>query len=357
MAQHFFLSSKVKDFSARDFDNITEEDAHNLFCKLRWGSFESIYCPRCGVIDKHYYTKTRKCWRCKHCDRVFNVVTNTIFADRKLPFKELLRLAYYYQSLQKGISAVALSKLTGVNYRTALVYSHKFREVIVRTMNTAPMSGEVHVDGGHFGGKPRSGQFRHKAKPENIQERIRLGKSQGAKRSKGTRANWERKKRNRRIVMNVREVIPGKGAIRTIVFVANAENEAAAKHISDNFIKDGSLVRTDESSAYNSYSQKFEHQTVEHSKEYSTIDGVNNNQAESYFSRLRRMEYGVTHRMMAKYMMDYAAEIAWREDTRRFTEKERLVDLLKLSLSNGLSRWWRGYWQGFKREGEIIFVG
>lgn len=264
---------------------------------------------------------------------------------------------FLYTTSPKGISASALHRMADINYKTALVYLHKFKEIFLRNMSLEPLQGEVHIDGGHFGGKPRSSRFRNKARPEEVRNKVLLGKSQGARRSRTTIANLQRKKRNRRIVMNIREVIPGQGAVRTIIFVTRAENEAAARYAADNFIKGGSLVRSDESPAYTNYSRKFIHETVEHSKEYSTIEGVNNNQAESYFSRLRRMEYGITHRMMARYMADYAAEIAWREDCRRYTEKERLLDLLTKSLSNGLSRWWRGYWQGYKRESEIIYLG
>jgi hypothetical protein len=39
---------------------------------------------------------------------------------------------------------------------------------------------------------------------------------------------------------------------------------------------------------------------VNHSKEYVGDDGASVNQAESYFSRLRRAEYGVHHRISGK---------------------------------------------------------
>lgn len=156
--------------------------------------------------------------------------------------------------------------------------------------------------------------------------------------------------------MTARQVIPGKGAVRTKCFLALAEDEKAAKFIAKQHIKPGSLVRTDESPAYNSYSLNFQHETVEHSKEYSTIDGVNNNQAESYFSRLRRSEYGVFHRMEAKYMRDYAIEMGWREDMRRTTQRQRFEDILLKISSVGYSRWWRGYWEGYKRGDEMLDV-
>lgn len=100
---------------------------------------------------------------------------------------------FLYSTSPKGISSSDLSRMVGINYKTALVYLHKLREICLRTMSLEPLEGEVHIDGGHLGGKPRSGQFRNKARPEDVRDKILLGKSQGAKRSRTTRANMERK--------------------------------------------------------------------------------------------------------------------------------------------------------------------
>lgn len=356
MAQHWLLSSAVKDLSLMDIAEMSERDVFDYFCELRWGDKQHQCCCSCGVYDKHYFRETRKQWKCKHCSAYFSVTTKTVWADRKLSFKKMLLMLFEFTSSPNGISATSLSNKVNVSYKTAWVFCHKLRETIVRTEDKTPMTGEVHVDGGHFGGKPRSGQFRHKAKPEAIADKIRLGKNQGSKRSRMSRANFERKKRNRRIIMVIRQVEPGKGAIRTRCFLTKAEDEKAAKHIADNYIENGALVRTDECPAYNQFSKYFTHETVEHSKEYSTINGVNNNQAESFFSRLRRSEYGTFHRMMARYMLDYASEMAWREDLRRKSEKTRFDDLLGKSLRIGYSRWWRGYWDGVKRNNELLIT-
>lgn len=356
MAQHWLLSSAIRDLSEKQVHSMSEEDAFRYFCTIRWGSLNTQCCSTCGVSDNHYYRASRRQWKCKHCPAYFSATTKTIWADRKLSFKDLLIMVIKYSSKAKGIAALELSRAANVSYKTAFVFCHKLREAILRTLDDEPLSGEVHVDGGHFGGKPRDGQFRNKAKPEAVAEKIKLGKSQGARRSRISRANLERRKRNRRIILNARQVIPGKGAVRTKCFLALAEDETVALYIAKKHIKEGSLVRTDESPAYNSYSLKFTHETVEHSKEYSTVDGVNNNQAESFFSRIRRSEYGIFHRMEAKYMLDYATEMGWREDMRRTTEKQRFDDLLLKVSSIGLSRWWRGYWQGYKRCDEMLAV-
>jgi hypothetical protein len=89
--------------------------------------------------------------------------------------------------------------------------------------------------------------------------------------------------------------------------------------------------------------------TVNHSKEYSTKAGVNNNQAESYISRLRRAEFGVFRGMRPQYFLDYCSEMAWREDARRMTLSERIRDLLSRVRRCPPSVSFKGYYQGARR--------
>jgi hypothetical protein len=124
--------------------------------------------------------------------------------------------------------------------------------------------------------------------------------------------------------------------------------------MADRYVTAGAQVMTDENPAYNSYSARYQHYTVEHSKEFSTPEGVNENQAESYFSRLRRAEYGIYHGFRPEYLADYANEFAWREDVRRKTEGEKLRELLTWILAPGVSLWWRGYFQGNHRSVELL---
>nr|WP_193988102.1 IS1595 family transposase [Lelliottia steviae] len=357
MSQHFLLSKEYRNISLHSLMRMADEELFDLIRKIRFGNSTALPCTRCGAIDKHSFLKSRKIWQCKHCDRSFSLTSGTVWADMKLPLSKFILIAHQFCTSANGISAIKVSEEAGVTHKTAWVIMHKFREVLIRTVDQTPFSGEIHVDGGHFGGKPRSGQFRpsQKARYAAAAEKL-AGKTQGVKRRGISKANFERKKRNRRIVMVVRQVVPGEGAKRTRVFLSSGENEAVAKYIAKHCIVRGSLVRTDENKAYDSYKSIFTHETVEHSKEYSTIDGVNNNQAESFFSRLRRCEYGTTHRMQATYMIDYANEMAWKEDWRRKSAREKLFALLESSFHVGLSRWWRGYWQGYRRNNEMLMA-
>ena len=81
------------------------------------------------------------------------------------------------------------------------------------------------------------------------------------------------------------------------------------------------------------------------------------NLAESFNWRMRRAVEGIYLNPSNKYLLDYAAEMAWREDTRRLSTGKKLKHLLKNALGIGLSQWWRGYTQGHHREDELLIEG
>ncbi|WP_302885689.1 transposase [Xanthomonas campestris] len=144
-----------------------------------------------------------------------------------------------------------------------------------------------------------------------------------------TRRNW-RKRMDKRVVISICQTgDKGAGSERVMAFVCRAENEANVIALAQRFIQRGSLVMSDESPAYNRLGSWFEHYSVQHSHEYSTDEGVNNNAAESWNSRIRRHEYGVSHGFRPKYIQDYACEMVWRENFRRACQISRVHALLK----------------------------
>jgi len=358
MTQHFLKSSALRDFSSGDVGDMSEVDCFKRFVEIRWGGFESIVCPQCGVIDRHYYRRTRRQWRCKHCDAYFSVTTGTPFEDRKLPFKRMLHAIALFLGAANGISIHRLSRDVGMNLKTAQVLMGKLRESLYEIRHQEKLTGTIHIDGGHFGGRPRNGQFRRRSQASvkaHVEEKLMAVKKKG--RQGRSAANWKRFK-NRRIVINLRELYPepGLGARKTITAICMAENEDYAISLAKTFIEPDSVVMTDESPAYTQLSNWFDHKTVPHAVMFATIDGVSDNQAESYFSRLRRYTVGVSHRIEPKYMADIANEMAWREDVRRNTMRENLNLLLGSVFKRGKSQWWRGYWQGVNRPTELLWV-
>ena len=361
MAQHFFLSKEVRDFTVLDLHSMTDEQIHQLFCMLRWGSVDKQTCPSCGDIAAHYWRKPRQQWRCRSCSRDFSVTSGTAFAYRKKPLRVLLAIILQFVLSQNGVSATELRIAFGMMWRSAWLICCKAREAIIKNNLYQPIQGRAQMDGAYFGGKRRSAN-QHGAQRD---ERAIIDKLQVDNRSMrnkrrlnltaNDKANLHRKKK-RRCVLVLREIdpIPGKGASRTLVYIARSENEADAMQFARRYIAPGTVVETDEGPAFTPLSAWTEHRTVVHSREWVTKDGVSDNQAESFYSRFRRAEYGVFHGFRPTYLIDYAAEFAWREDHRRQSTRERFGVLVKALLTKGPSRWWSNYRHGNRRQQEIL---
>jgi transposase-like protein len=356
--QHFLLSAKLRDYTAYDVSMLSEAECFIKFAEFRWGSLDGAICPSCGVCDRPYIRQERKQLRCRHCDHHFSPTVGTPFADRKLDFKQLLLTVALYVSSAKGISACQLSRLIGVQYKTALVLVSKLRECLLRGRDTEMLHGVIEADGGHFCGKPRKGNLRMKTRSQDVVANLeakyaRQKKPPRKPRSKAEARNWARRAL-KRVVMVVRQIgEKGQGGERTRIAVAYSENQAVATRMMRELVVPGATIMTDENNAYDVLSTWFDHHCVEHAVEYVSADGVNENQAESFFSRMRRAEYGTYHGYRPKYLWDYAQEFAWREDVRQKTELEKTQDLFERFFKNGLSRWFRGYWQGHHRSGEF----
>lgn len=260
MAQHFLKTAASRDFTVNDVAFMTEEDAFWYFVKIRWGDRDHAVCPHCGVVDRHYFRQKRKQWRCKYCDGYFSVTTRSIFEDHKLGFKRILLGLTEYVSSANGISLHALARKMNVQLKTAQAFVGKIRESLLGSRPQIKLEGTVHIDGGHFGGRPRHGRVRKQSKAAitaHVEAQILGKKNQDKAPRRGGRSkgNWIRFKK-RRVIMVLRELYsePGKGAKRTIVAVCPSENETHATQLAQSFIAPGSLVMTDENPAYNQLS-------------------------------------------------------------------------------------------------------
>jgi len=136
--------------------------------------------------------------------------------------------------------------------------------------------------------------------------------------------------------------------------VIEKETQAAMAVLAPRFIVPGSTVSAAESDAYDPMHAKYDMRRVNHSQEYRAEDGTTNNQAESYFSRFRRMHFGQIHKLAPKYLDRYAHEVAYREDTRGWANGRIFLDIVGKCAHALTSRDWCGYWQGNKRLGECL---
>jgi transposase-like protein len=316
MTQHFLLSSAARSLSLSAVMRMSEEEARQAFCRIRWHERSGKpFCSRCGGVEL-YVCKAEQRWKCKACSYRFSVTSGTIFASHKLPLRDLLAAIAVFVNGAKGYSALQLSRDLDVQYKTAFVLSHKIREALCAKRNNARVSGEIEIDGAYFGGHIRPANYK-----ENRRDR-RLAKNQTGK---------------RRVVVIMRE---RNG--QTLSFVFKFEEESIG--IIRDRVMPGSTIYADEAPGWDMLHARYLTKRINHSEAYSH-DGACTNLAESFFSRVRRAEIGTHHHIAGPYLGSYAGEMAWREDHRRIDNGEQYLLATNAVLKHAVSRQWKGYWQ------------
>ena len=158
MSQHFLLSSAARTFSLMALCQLSDEDAYNMFRRLRWPDNDGApVCPGCDCSVAYVY-RCRRLYKCKRCHRQFSVTSGTLFASRKLPFQVLLLAIGLFINAAKGISSLQTSRDLDIHAKTAFVLLHKFRCALLSNTSTIALSGVVEIDGAWFGGhiRPRN---------------------------------------------------------------------------------------------------------------------------------------------------------------------------------------------------------
>jgi hypothetical protein len=315
-----------------DFDwlaSLTEDDAYKIFADIRWRANDGKpYCPACGSARCYGIRTRRGVWSCaaRKCRKQFSVTSGTIFHSRKLPFLKLVKLLFHFISGPKGFPALQMSFLVDCQYKSAYVNQQKLRQAMGSERNELWLSGKVEVDGAYFGGK---------VKPANMKkERVDRRKLKKLETSK------------ERCVIVFRMRDDKKRLGKAIAFATEGETQPVLAAAARALLKPGvePIFFSDGHKAYEDLEAFGPLFAGDHSKGYS-IKGVNTNQAENFFSRARRAEYGSYHHMGATWLDLYAGEISWRENNRRVGNREAMFKALTQALDHPVSRILKGYWQ------------
>lgn len=360
----FHMSKESVGLNSDELSKMTELEAANWLADAQWGSHTEMPCPHCGTIDTHYFTRSQLRWKCKGCDTRFSVTSKTVFADRKLPLTKILRIAFDWSSGASGVPALQLRRNWNVKYATIFSLLHKLREGLVRGNNIGALVGVNEMDGmdalGRRGYEKR-GNPSERAKTPDIPAELKKpgvdenGEPLPIKFEKNARQNPERRLM---LVMCQRGVSAGTGSSATRVAIAMRENGSSVKAFAQARASAESIMMTDEDPSYAAFSKLFaQHNTVNHSKEYSNGKGVSNNQAESLNARARRGLEGIYLNVSQKYLMDYGCEMTWRQDVRKLAMHGKLSHLMGKSLWVGPSQWWGNYSHGKHREYELLIEG
>jgi transposase-like protein len=323
MAQHFLLTAAARTLSLASVARMSDKEAEQVFIRLRWSdNGGNAYCPHCGCAIVYPCRRPNGAprWRCKACRKDFSVTSGTLFAFHKLPLRSYLLAIAIFCNEVKGKSMLALSRDLGTQYKTAFVLAHKMREAMASELRGMRVGGEgckAEIDGGYFGGyvKPAN-------RVENRRDR-RLRQNQSGK---------------RKVVVVIRErggkTLPG-------VFAS----EVAALNFIRQRIARGTQVYADEASVWNDLHARFTMHRINHQEAYSLDGDIYTNNAESFFSRMRRAEIGHHHHLAGPYLARFAQESAWREDNRRLSNGAQVDRVTALALRHPPSVDFCGYWQ------------
>lgn len=318
MSQHFLLSAKARTLSLARVMRLSDDEAFQTFKAIRFSLTDGKpFCGKCGGAEVYEYA-ARRIFKCKACQGQFSVTSGTIFASHKMSLRDLLAAIAIFVNGAKGHSALQLSRDLDCQYKTAFVLTHKLREAMTSETAKHEISGDVEIDGAYFGGY---------VKPTNYKaDRIdrRLSENQTGKRQA--------------VVIMRERAADG----QTVPFVFASEGEAVPTIRAT--VEPGSVIHADEAPCYDQLAAHYETKRINHSFAYSH-DGACTNQAESFFSRLRRAEIGTHHKIAGKYLAAYANEMAWRENNRRVSNGDQYGMTLAATLAHPVSRTWAGYWQ------------
>lgn len=328
--QHFLLTSAAVTIGEGDVARLSHEEAYDTFKAIRFAENGGApFCPHCGTVEPYEMVITRKgkngpvptpMFKCRACRRKFSVTSGTIFNSRKLKIGDILHAILAFVDAVSGEAALRLRRAIRCSYKTAFVLEGKLREAIAASRVRRELSGTVEVDGTSIGGKTRKA-----IKKKHNRDGRKFSKK-------------------KQYVVAVRERGPN-GESRVTVGYGHELN---GFKFANDLIADGSHIVTDEGW---DFSHLGRHETVNHSREWRSDDGVNSNQVESLFARLKRAEKGVHYRIAGHNLDLYAEEISWREDHRRLDNEAQWRKLIHAATHHPTSRRWSGYWQRWQHEG------
>lgn len=247
-------------------------------------------CPHCGAVDQSTLLKGKShrpgLYQCNACRQPFTVTVGTLYERSKIPLHKWLAATHLLMSSKKGMSALQISRMLGLTYKTAWFMCHRIRESLRETTAAGgddPLGGEnkvVEADETYVGGKAKNCK-NHIPPKEAVFSLVERG---GRVRSR-----------------HVTEVTAK--TLRPIL-----ESQVSGK----------SYLMTDESPVYPKLGRAFSgHGTVNHSIEEYVRGGFwHTNTVEGYFSIMKRGINGVYHHVSQQHLKRYLAEFDFRYNER-----------------------------------------
>jgi transposase-like protein len=232
-------------------------------------------------------------WRCRDCGQQFTVRVGTVFEDSRIPLRYWVHAFWRASASKKGVSALQISRETGLSYKSALFLMHRIRFAMSDEVPPRSLDGVVELDETYIGGK-------------------RPGRNRKGKRFTGRSLA--------KVPVMALVERDGNVQFRQLRRVTTKNLGRAARE----YVHPSARVMTDDLWAYRSVGKKFaRHDTIRHSRRQYVQGDVHTNTVEGVFSLLKRGLHGTFHSVSRKHLHRYLAEFQFRYNNRKVDDGER----------------------------------
>jgi transposase-like protein len=266
----------------------TDEKCREILVRLRWPNGPE--CPRCKMAVVELET-AKQLFYCKGCDYQFTVTAGTIFNDSHLPLQKWFLATLLLCEARKGMSANQLKRTIwgqhNGSYKTAWYLCHRIRAAM-KEVDRPMLDGTVEMDETYVGGKQHCGK------------------------------GWNTPDNNKEVVIGLRQ----RGGDLRFFHASDAKSGTLAKYIQDSVSADVEVMVTDEMPAYpkamiGAGVHGSKHKTIRHKSKIYVDGDIHTNTVESAFSLLKRGIMGSWHKISAKHLPAYLAEMEFRFNRRK----------------------------------------
>ena len=284
----------------------TQEKCLAVMEKARWG--KQVTCPYCK--DAEHISNADHRYHCNNCKKSFSVTVGTSFEELKLPLPDLFLTVGLMLNSPQGISAMVLSRNTGLPYKTAWYTAMRIRCGMVESINN--MRGTIEMDEMYVGGKPK------KLRTTSNSPVISTVESEAPKRGRGTSR------------IKVAGMVERDGRVIThIMDTFNSYNmlQMLRRHVDE----DKSVVMTDEARFYNALDAEVRHKTIKHKETY--VKGKTHiNTIEGFWSTIKNGIKGNYRVISPKYLPFYLTEFCYK-----YNRRKKKADPIMAFFKNALS--------------------
>lgn len=301
-----------------------EKSCQQYLASKRWSGV--IECPHAGCNgDDAYIFKDGLRYKCKCCKRIYTVKTGSFMEGSKLASIKWI-MAIYLVLHKKGISSVQLAKDIGTCQKTAWFVLQRVRTALGNEKEQQ-LEGEISCDETFCGGKNKNRH--HDKKVKNSQGRSFKDKTPVM----GILQEQEYQLVERPHKNNPNKTVIEKVILRESRVICKVVKDTTAKSIQPiikQYVKEGSILVSDEWHAYRGLNSLYQHEVVDHGRgQYMNDAGYSSNSIEGFWGQAKRSIIGIYVKTSPKHLQKYFDEFAFRYNYRNLGVQDQITNVIK----------------------------